>query len=366
MLTHFEVSNYKLFKKAFALKSIPRILLIGGENNCGKSSLLEALFLAFDQLNPAMLLNHLQWRGLPGVDAKSLFELVYHNFELDKPIKFKYTLNKKKQEVIYTFRPATSLYIEDSSINIKKEFGALSNEREMLYNQIVITCRSKNKKDIKTRLIQTPTELQLEHEEGRQKGEELIRNFHQKTRIGFLSGAPSTPSTENTKKYSQLEKEKNTQDLLKALQILEPRLKSLSIIQMGSNSVIHGNIEELQYQIPLPLMGEGINRFMSILLAITNLKNGILLIDELENGFHYSVLPKIIEVITMAAQNNNTQIIATTHSRELQHATIKGLPEDLRDQFQYRRIEKDKEDFRVVDYDFEILKAALDINFETR
>lgn len=367
MLTHFEVSNYKPFKKAFILKSIPRILLLGGNKNIGKTSLLEAILLAFDQLNPAMLSRHLRLRGLYEVDAKSLFESIYHNFELDQPIKFKYTLNKKKQEVIYTFHPVTSLYVEDSSISAKKEFSGFHKTDQMLYSQIVISCRSKNKKKVKIQLKQTERGLQLDFEDGTQKGIELVRQFNQNTPVGFISGAQSIAPEQNAKRFDQLAKEKNTQDLLEIFQILEPRLKSLSTIQMGNTPVIHGDIEGLEYQLPLSLMGEGINRLMSILLLITELKNGILLIDDLEKGFHDYILPKVIEVITTTAQNYNTQIIATTHSRELQLAILEGLPEDLRNQFQYRRIERNKEEIFIAgNYSFEILTTALEANLETR
>ena len=373
MLTHFEVSNYKLFKKPLILKPIPQILLIGGENNSGKTSILEALFLAFDQLNPAMLLRHLQWRGLANVDAKSLFELIYHNFELNQPIKFKYTLNKKKQEAIYTFHPATSQPIaENNIINIEKGFSSLSNESQKLYDRIVITGLSDNKKVPEIHLVQTPEGIYLDLgkdvriREDRQKAIELIKQFNQNIRIGFISGAQSIVSEENAKKYGQLAKVRRTEKILEALQILEPKLRSLNTIPMGKDLVIYGDMGRPSPLIPLPLMGEGINRLMSILLSISNLENGILLIDELENGFHCSLLPKVMKVIAEHAQSNKTQVIATTHSRELQQATLESLPHDLQDKFQYTRIDRDEEGIRAINYDFEILATAFEINLETR
>ena len=60
----------------------------------------------------------------------------------------------------------------------------------------------------------------------------------------------------------------------------------------------------------------------------------------MENGFHHSVLPRIWEFITKYAQTNNTQIIATTHSRELAIGDIEGIPAELRKDFKYIRLEK--------------------------
>ena len=53
MIKDITIENYKLFK-SFSVKDLPRVLLIGGQNNCGKTSFLEALFFIFDQNNAGM------------------------------------------------------------------------------------------------------------------------------------------------------------------------------------------------------------------------------------------------------------------------------------------------------------------------
>ena len=93
----------------------------------------------------------------------------------------------------------------------------------------------------------------------------------------------------------------------------------------------------------------------------------MVLIDELENGFHHSVLPRVWEVITKHAKNCNTQIIATTHSWELISSAIEGVPKDFRSDFQYRRLERQKNStFRTVDYDFNSLENTVSLNLEAR
>lgn len=56
-------------------------------------------------------------------------------------------------------------------------------------------------------------------------------------------------------------------------------------------------------------------------LDMKKCKNGIVLIDELSNGFHYSVMKGVWTSIVSVAKKNNVQIFATTHDLD----SIKGL-----------------------------------------
>ncbi len=51
-------------------------------------------------------------------------------------------------------------------------------------------------------------------------------------------------------------------------------------------------------------------------LALVNSSNGFLLIDEFENGLHYSVLHKVWKLIFRLAKDLNVQVFATTHSHD--------------------------------------------------
>lgn len=150
------------------------------------------------------------------------------------------------------------------------------------------------------------------------------------------------------------------------MQGIEPTLQSLSVVPIGNNSMIYGDIG-IGKKIPLSLMGQGIDHLLSILLIISSVKNGIALIDEMENGFHHSILSTIWEIIAKHAEANNVQIMATTHNREMIMGAIEGIPKHLRREFKYIRIEKDNQNhFKVKEYIFDVMKAALEAEFEVR
>ncbi|KAB7890281.1 AAA family ATPase, partial [Klebsiella pneumoniae] len=52
-------------------------------------------------------------------------------------------------------------------------------------------------------------------------------------------------------------------------------------------------------------------------------KNGIILIDEIENGIHYSLMPSILKTLVSQSHRNNNQIFVTTHSSDVVNSIAK-------------------------------------------
>ena len=66
--------------------------------------------------------------------------------------------------------------------------------------------------------------------------------------------------------------------------------------------------------VPLRSLGDGAVRLFGIALALANSKDGFLLIDEVENGIHYSLQYDFWKMVMRTAYENNVQVFATTHS----------------------------------------------------
>jgi hypothetical protein len=79
--------------------------------------------------------------------------------------------------------------------------------------------------------------------------------------------------------------------------------------------------------VPLRILGDGVNRFFSIALALVQAKGGLLLVDEIENGIHYSVQADLWRSIFKTAARLNVQVFATTHSYDC----IKAFEEAARE-----------------------------------
>jgi AAA15 family ATPase/GTPase len=103
--------------------------------------------------------------------------------------------------------------------------------------------------------------------------------------------------------------------VVNVLKFIEEKLERVFFI--GSNPRIPVcRIGGLNRPVPLHSMGDGVSRLFEIILSIVNVAGGICLIDEFENGLHWSVQEKVWEIIFKTAKDNNVQIFATTHSKD--------------------------------------------------
>jgi AAA15 family ATPase/GTPase len=114
-------------------------------------------------------------------------------------------------------------------------------------------------------------------------------------------------------------------------------------------------------------MGDGMNRLARLVGAIGYAKGGVVLIDEIENGLHYSVLKDVWKAIGKAAREFNTQIFATTHSWECLVAAHQAFSEGEEYDFRLHRLERSSTDAIVAKtMDSEILETAIEQGWEMR
>lgn len=79
--------------------------------------------------------------------------------------------------------------------------------------------------------------------------------------------------------------------------------------------------------VPLRSLGEGAVRMFGIALALASSKGGLLLIDEVENGLHYSVQSDFWKMVLQVARDNDVQVFATTHSWDVVEGFTKAATE---------------------------------------
>lgn len=106
-------------------------------------------------------------------------------------------------------------------------------------------------------------------------------------------------------------------ETIQALQMLAPGVEDVGLI--GDPGTPTGRIPIVKIvgideRLPLNSLGNGMQCMLGISLALVNARQGFLLIDEIENGIHYSVQKELWQLVFRLAHRLNVQVFATTHS----------------------------------------------------
>lgn len=76
---------------------------------------------------------------------------------------------------------------------------------------------------------------------------------------------------------------------------------------------------------PLDIFGDGIKKTLAMALALQSAKGGILLIDEIETSIHVSALSQVFSWLVESCLRQNIQLFVTTHSLEAVDAMITSI-----------------------------------------
>lgn len=153
--------------------------------------------------------------------------------------------------------------------------------------------------------------------------------------------------------------------LMDTLKSIDPKITD---IKTGSGGMVSVDIGIEDSFIPINLLGDGIMRILNIHAGIDGFPNGILAIDEIENGLHVTTLEQAWEVILSQSGKSRTQIFITTHSED----AIKGLRAVLgENEFSdaiacYRLVKFPDDVVRAYRYSGEQLGMALDSHTDIR
>lgn len=365
MFQNLEIRNFRLFEH-LKLDRLGRINLLVGRNNSGKTTLLEALFMLSGAGNPELISRINAFRGFQGFGETATADALQET--ILKPLFYQFKSNQ-----IITI---TSHYDSAGPVELTIRFER-KNTVDLSLKRYLHGNTSAERSD---RLWLPPStenmwsdNLYLSHKSHKaaHKGHLQISNDgvrvvnspdnHPFTAATFVHGRSRSPSRDATL-LGDLRRRKQGHHLVDALKILEPRLEALEENSIAGYPMIWGDIG-LPELVPLSMMGEGMTHVTSIFLAIFATTGGVVMVDEIENGIHYSVLEKVWRAIGEAAERAEVQFFATTHSFECMEAAHDALGDKLA----VHRIEEDREGkSRCVTLDAESIAAAIRHGFEVR
>ena len=362
MYRSFTIKNFRCFDE-LTVEGMGRINLIAGKNNVGKTALLEALWVHSWPIDPNFGLQIDLLRGLDVADPDNFMSNLFRGFDRNLTIE----LSAKGKE--WEAPRMLKMWMEDSSnvlMSLPGSESAQPNSMILQSRKSVVMEYSFEAEGSVTTIgrivaeISGPNSPRLEVSRT-DSGQKLPDSFS----TPFLAAIGHGLGPAGVNIYSDLEINDRQNGILRILQEVEPTLKRLSVVATLSAPRIYADVG-MGRLIPVQLMGDGMSRILSLALAIASNPGGIVLVDEIENGIHYSVMEKVWKAIGSFARSYDVQIFATTHSRECVYYAHRAFEADEEEEFRFFRIDRAYGKLRTVMYDKEMREAAFETGLGMR
>lgn len=347
MLRNLTIQNYRCFEN-FHMDGLERVNLFVGNNNSGKTSLLEAIYLFVEQNKYHALIDVL-------LSREEIIEDTYNNRQ---------TLGSKTyihiepiKHIFYNHKFASGYDIRMSS-NIINNISAnllISRAHQSLYVSNWVDNKPEKKQSISIPLIKNNI-LELN---------DNTFSYYSNNNIYLSKNKETTEQLVIFWDNIYLTKKENK--VVESLQILEPKIERIGFFKQGFYNIVRLKFSGQEHPIPLTSMGEGMYRILVLAMSLVTAENGVLLVDEIETGLHYEAQTDMWRLILETAKELNVQVFATTHSWDCIAAFQEALSQVEDSSIgKLFRLDSKYGKLRAVEYDAEDLDIAVRNSIEVR
>lgn len=354
MFRSVRIQNFRQFKD-LELKNLGRINLITGQNNTGKTSLLEALFLLDNPLDPYRTVILANLRGIGAVSAATpeLWDWLFLNHDSAHPIHMQATDTDGRRtelDISLSRGSVIPLGVNGGAALDGRSSPVLTSAEPLPALRYVV--QSSTGDEQRVQMQWTGQGLALEPDL-RRPGE-----------IGFFLPTHHLSGSGEAVRFSYLERAGQTGSVVDALRIIEPRLQQLKVLDLGEGARVHIDLGHPPL-VPLAVMGIGLSKLLTIISALVMQENPVMLIDEIGDGFHHSVMPAVWKTIIGAAHKYDVQLFVTTHSLECVKAAADASEHKDAGLVLHRLTRRDGQ-IRATLVEDEGIRAAVGFGFELR
>lgn len=329
MLNSLQITNFRTFRN-LCLNRIGKVNLIVGQNNVGKTSLLEAIHLySSDDVLYAVvrLLERRQEYSLENGGRLVLFSnLFYQDAESPAQIEIGETSGENQLVIRPMWRWIEETEQEEEirlirQVQLSKE-PPDNIELQGIEATEVLTAK---------RGTETLQSISMESERYSSSLRRRSRDFKSSLFLPF-SGF-NDEYIDPAELWDRIVLTDREYAVLDALKIIEPDLERIVMVQ-GKRPQRLAMVKVLQQKniMPLRSLGDGMNKLFELALGLVNAGEGrAFLVDEIDSGLHFTTLVNVWRLVFRTAEKLKVQVFATTHSWDCIEAFQKAAIEHSAD-----------------------------------
>jgi len=321
MLDSLEIEQFRAFQH-LTVERLGQINLIVGANNIGKSCLLEALWLYARRGDPSVVWSILQRHDEVGQGHEAAIGVA---------------VAERTHGIRHLFHGRHAISDPPQPIRI----GAPSAPDTMLTVGIGWYAKHDTDEGVQTVELHSHDEVtaatnptqRLRVQVGNQPGSSFLFSadlFHGPQRLvsDCLNCVHILTSCIERERLARLwdavAGSEHVADVLDALRILVPDALRMDVTGDPAGRVRSKTgttervpcvkLSDLPEGIPLHSLGSGVSHVLAVALALVNASDGLLLVDGIDNGLHYSAQEPLWRWLMQVAQRREVQIFATAHT----------------------------------------------------
>lgn len=352
MIDSLHIKNFRGFRD-LSLSGLRPINIVVGKNASGKTALLEAVRVGL--AGTPQVLYQVNQSRMPGIplqlgpsrdNFENMWNSDFYNLDSSQPISFEFRDSSKRTAKLKIF------YDAERAVTSIPELPSAppSNIAPLIFERIDFAGK---KSRLAAALL---AQGNLQFEQGSESG--IVSEF-------FTSQA-TINAQQNAASFSQLSVNNRDREIVEAMkEEFSPLIEDLSVLSPYNVPSLYALVPAIKDKVPLSLLSSGINKLFSILASMIVRGNGAVFIDEIDNSFHYDRLESIWKILHRLSKKYNTQVFASTHSKECLRALSKVIKNHEED-FALLRAEHGENGSQITRIDGRFLESAIEHDFEVR
>lgn len=295
-IRNININNFRGLK-ALTLDNLCPITVFLGENSVGKSSVLESLFMVTGPNNPFLSLQVTSLRAHTGTDLNEVRYMFYDSDLSNSPQMTAHFSDSEIREI-----KIIPNYTLEETVDAN-HIAHMGNNSQLLTG---ITSEFVIKKEGTT----VTGKSTFERTQDGKLSPTLDPNYQESVNSVCLSSFNLNFNLINI--YEELVKSGRKDVVLTAVRLFDERISSIESTKGG----LFIGYDHLSNMVPLSMAGDGIQKYLSIALYAFHPSTDVILIDEIENGLHFSAHKKLWNCIFASAKELGKQFFISTHNKE--------------------------------------------------
>jgi hypothetical protein len=335
MIESFEVENFRCFE-SLKLGGLKRVNIITGENASGKTALLEAIFAAtrgnveglvvLNQIRGITIGNNPIFSGLPMIVPTQHFSALWDHL---------FYSSRAANEIAFRFRDS-----DNTAYSLNVSFGV---EGQHIVPQSLGGAGAGIAPLVISRTVAKSGEPAIDTSGIVSLGMQgVLQASAQLPNLGpsvfIFTAALNYAETDNVIWFSQLREKNATEGIVGFFQKNFTFIKNLEVLASSGTPGIYATLSSGEVR-RLQIVSSGIYKIVSILLACAHANNGVILIDEIENGIFYEKYELTWSILNKFSKDYDCQVFVSSHSAECLQKLVQVIGDDV-DEFSLIRTER--------------------------